>query len=154
MLGSLHALPFLVGMAALLGLLPVLHSHGLEPQYMMATPPSQIYPKVVHGAVEEEITSSPPISQDSHPGTKHPTNNSFPGHGKKRKIFPVLDFNYNHVRKPFEIALWILLACLMKLGFSEMVLGLLDILKPGVQRTMSVWKRYAWQRVYGFEMFP
>nr|XP_056703644.1 sodium/hydrogen exchanger 1 [Euleptes europaea] len=117
MLGSLRALPFLVGMAALLGFLPVLHSHGLEPQHMMATPPSQIYPKIVHGALMEEITSSPPASPDLHPGTKHPANNSIAGHDKKRKSFPVLDVDYKHVRKPFEIALWILLACLMKLGF-------------------------------------
>ncbi|KAM6899609.1 sodium/hydrogen exchanger 1b [Xenentodon cancila] len=34
-----------------------------------------------------------------------------------RKAFPVLDFNYKHVKKPFEISLWILLALLMKLGF-------------------------------------
>lgn len=33
-----------------------------------------------------------------------------------RKAFPVLSFNYDHVRKPFEISLWILLALLMKLG--------------------------------------
>uniref|UniRef100_A0AAQ4R1B8 Sodium/hydrogen exchanger n=1 Tax=Gasterosteus aculeatus aculeatus TaxID=481459 RepID=A0AAQ4R1B8_GASAC len=32
-------------------------------------------------------------------------------------VFPVLALNYDHVRKPFEIALWILLALLMKLGF-------------------------------------
>ncbi|XP_062266121.1 Na(+)/H(+) exchanger beta-like [Platichthys flesus] len=34
-----------------------------------------------------------------------------------KKAFPVLSFNYEHVRKPFEISLWILLALLMKLGF-------------------------------------
>ncbi|XP_030267534.1 sodium/hydrogen exchanger 1b [Sparus aurata] len=34
-----------------------------------------------------------------------------------KKAFPVLSFNYDHVRKPFEISLWILLALLMKLGF-------------------------------------
>ncbi|XP_037119767.1 LOW QUALITY PROTEIN: Na(+)/H(+) exchanger beta-like [Syngnathus acus] len=34
-----------------------------------------------------------------------------------RKAFPVLSFNYEHVRKPLEISLWILLALLMKLGF-------------------------------------
>ncbi|XP_077363430.1 sodium/hydrogen exchanger 1b [Festucalex cinctus] len=34
-----------------------------------------------------------------------------------RKAFPVLSFNYEGVRKPFEISLWILLALLMKLGF-------------------------------------
>lgn len=33
-----------------------------------------------------------------------------------KKAFPVLSFNYDHVRKPFEISLWILLALLMKLG--------------------------------------
>lgn len=33
-----------------------------------------------------------------------------------RKAFPVLSFNYEYVRKPFEISLWILLALLMKLG--------------------------------------
>lgn len=35
----------------------------------------------------------------------------------KKKAFPVLDLNYEHVRSPFEIALWVLLASLMKLGF-------------------------------------
>ncbi|XP_029298776.1 sodium/hydrogen exchanger 1b [Cottoperca gobio] len=34
-----------------------------------------------------------------------------------KKAFPVLSFNYDYVRKPFEISLWILLALLMKLGF-------------------------------------
>ncbi|XP_057684352.1 sodium/hydrogen exchanger 1b [Corythoichthys intestinalis] len=37
--------------------------------------------------------------------------------GNTTKAFPVLSFNYEHVRKPFEISLWILLALLMKLGF-------------------------------------
>uniref|UniRef100_A0A3Q4HG61 Solute carrier family 9 member A1b n=1 Tax=Neolamprologus brichardi TaxID=32507 RepID=A0A3Q4HG61_NEOBR len=32
------------------------------------------------------------------------------------KTFPVLSFNYEHVRTPFEISLWILLALFMKLG--------------------------------------
>ncbi|XP_018416665.1 PREDICTED: sodium/hydrogen exchanger 1 [Nanorana parkeri] len=36
---------------------------------------------------------------------------------KPRKLFPVLDLDYHHIRYPFEISLWILLACLMKLGF-------------------------------------
>ena len=36
-----------------------------------------------------------------------------------KKPFPVLDFNYEHVKKPFEISLWILLALLMKLGESR-----------------------------------
>ncbi|KAI3358808.1 hypothetical protein L3Q82_015209 [Scortum barcoo] len=34
-----------------------------------------------------------------------------------KKAFPVLSFNYDYVREPFEISLWILLALLMKLGF-------------------------------------
>ncbi|KAK6474507.1 sodium/hydrogen exchanger 1-like [Huso huso] len=37
--------------------------------------------------------------------------------GTQKKSFPVLSFDYLHVRLPFEIALWILLASLMKLGF-------------------------------------
>lgn len=43
----------------------------------------------------------------------HPQTNST----AHKKAFPVLAFNYEHVRKPFEISLWILLALLMKLGF-------------------------------------
>lgn len=38
--------------------------------------------------------------------TSHPT----------KKAFPVLSVNYDYVRMPFEISLWILLASLMKLG--------------------------------------
>ncbi|KAM4630571.1 sodium/hydrogen exchanger 1b [Polymixia lowei] len=55
-------------------------------------------------------TSGDPIppTEDSH----HETN--FTNH---KKAFPVLSFNYEHVRTPFEISLWILLALLMKLGF-------------------------------------
>ncbi|KAL1258611.1 hypothetical protein QQF64_009188, partial [Cirrhinus molitorella] len=34
-----------------------------------------------------------------------------------KKPFPVLSFDYDHVRTPFEISLWVLLASLMKLGF-------------------------------------
>ncbi|XP_076157727.1 Na(+)/H(+) exchanger beta-like [Alosa pseudoharengus] len=34
-----------------------------------------------------------------------------------KKAFPVLSINYDYVRMPFEISLWILLASLMKLGF-------------------------------------
>ena len=46
-------------------------------------------------------------------GTHDPTNVTH------KKGFPVLLFNYDHVRTPFEISLWILLALLMKLGESE-----------------------------------
>lgn len=33
-----------------------------------------------------------------------------------KKLFPVLSLDYENVRTPFEIALWVLLASLMKLG--------------------------------------
>lgn len=36
----------------------------------------------------------------------------------EHKVFPVLSLNYEYVRKPFEISIWILLALLMKLGES------------------------------------
>ncbi|XP_048881089.1 sodium/hydrogen exchanger 1 isoform X1 [Brienomyrus brachyistius] len=41
------------------------------------------------------------------------------GHGgnKTKKNFPVLTFDFAHVKIPFEISLWVLLASLMKLGF-------------------------------------
>ncbi|KAL6109718.1 slc9a1 [Pungitius sinensis] len=34
-----------------------------------------------------------------------------------KKAFPVLSLEYHHIHVPFEIALWVLLASLMKLGF-------------------------------------
>ncbi|MCJ8735551.1 hypothetical protein PDJAM_G00248290 [Pangasius djambal] len=37
--------------------------------------------------------------------------------GESARTFPVLTVNYDRVRKPFEVCLWILLASLMKLGF-------------------------------------
>lgn len=36
--------------------------------------------------------------------------------GESARTFPVLTVNYERVRKPFEVCLWILLASLMKLG--------------------------------------
>lgn len=45
------------------------------------------------------------------------TNDSHTEHKEKKKAFPVLDLNYDHVQAPFEISLWVLLASLMKLGF-------------------------------------
>lgn len=38
------------------------------------------------------------------------------GHNETKKPFPVLSLEYENVRTPFEIALWVLLASLMKLG--------------------------------------
>nr|XP_033810497.1 sodium/hydrogen exchanger 1 isoform X1 [Geotrypetes seraphini] len=55
-----------------------------------------------------------------HPvGAGHdPSGNQSSGkHPKERKAFPVLSLDYSHVQVPFEISLWILLACLMKIGF-------------------------------------
>lgn len=45
-------------------------------------------------------------------------NHNMPGkpHNETKKAFPVLSLDYNNVRAPFEIALWVLLASLMKLG--------------------------------------
>ncbi|XP_018101925.1 sodium/hydrogen exchanger 1 isoform X2 [Xenopus laevis] len=58
---------------------------------------------------------------DSPEDTRHElydrTNHSHGGHHGKKKAFPVLDLDYTRIRMPFEIALWILLASLMKLGF-------------------------------------
>ncbi|XP_010736458.1 sodium/hydrogen exchanger 1 isoform X2 [Larimichthys crocea] len=34
-----------------------------------------------------------------------------------KKAFPVLSLDYNHIKAPFEVSLWVLLASLMKLGF-------------------------------------
>lgn len=45
--------------------------------------------------------------QDSHQQTNSTSH---------KKAFPVLSVNYDYVRKPFEISLWILLGLLMKLG--------------------------------------
>lgn len=64
-----------------------------------------------HGVVsrDNETLSSP--SGETQEDPHHQTNST-----AHKKAFPVLSFNYDHVRKPFEISLWILLALLMKLG--------------------------------------
>lgn len=104
---SFRALPFLFGAAALLGLLPVLRSSGSDTPMEITAQPS---------LVTEGITASPPVPAESPPDTGHPKNVSTNGHGKHRKLFPVLALQYEAVHVPFEITLWILLACLMKLG--------------------------------------
>lgn len=61
----------------------------------------------------------PPHSEHEYHGVTlgpHGATHNTTGHGR-RKLFPVLDMDYGYIREPFEIALWILLACLMKLGF-------------------------------------
>ncbi|XP_026558311.1 sodium/hydrogen exchanger 1 [Pseudonaja textilis] len=105
---SFRALPFLFGAAALLGLLPVLQSSGSDTPMEITRQPS---------LVTEGITASPPVPAERPPDAGHPKNVSTSEHGKHRKVFPVLDLQYKEVHLPFEITLWILLACLMKLGF-------------------------------------
>ncbi len=62
---------------------------------------------VVSGNNETRRNPARATEEDPH----HQTNST-----AHKKAFPVLSFNYDHVRKPFEISLWILLALLMKLG--------------------------------------
>lgn len=62
------------------------------------------------------------VANDTTPGDResslhNPSNSSTP----HKKAFPVLSFNYDDVRKPFEISLWILLALLMKLGECDVI---------------------------------
>ncbi|XP_070620758.1 sodium/hydrogen exchanger 1 [Erythrolamprus reginae] len=104
---SMRALPLLFATAfALLGLAPVLR--GSEA-------PAGITPQQP-GLVTEGITASPAVPAQKSPETAK-NSSAADGHGKPRKVFPVLTLEYDKVRVPFEIALWILLACLMKLGF-------------------------------------
>lgn len=35
---------------------------------------------------------------------------------RTKKVFPVLSFEYDHIKTPFEVSLWVLFASLMKLG--------------------------------------
>ncbi|XP_026156044.1 Na(+)/H(+) exchanger beta-like [Mastacembelus armatus] len=56
----------------------------------------------------DETGRNPSRTQEDHHQTSSTTH---------EKAFPVLSFNYSHVKQPFEISLWILLALLMKLGF-------------------------------------
>ncbi|CAM4696701.1 unnamed protein product [Leuciscus chuanchicus] len=67
--------------------------------------------------------ASSPDTNTNH-GMSEPGHHGLPKHGGEgnhtsnvKKIFPVLSFDYDHVRVPFEISLWVLLASLMKLGF-------------------------------------
>uniref|UniRef100_A0A8C9UUE9 Sodium/hydrogen exchanger n=1 Tax=Spermophilus dauricus TaxID=99837 RepID=A0A8C9UUE9_SPEDA len=102
---SLRIFPSLLVAVALVGLLPVLRSHastigGSEPPQERSI---------------GDVTTAPP--EPPHPESR-PVNHSVTEHGiKPRKAFPVLGIDYPHVRTPFEISLWILLACLMKIGF-------------------------------------
>lgn len=35
---------------------------------------------------------------------------------RTKKAFPVLSFEYEHIKTPFEVSIWVLFASLMKLG--------------------------------------
>ncbi|XP_068188709.1 Na(+)/H(+) exchanger beta-like [Antennarius striatus] len=61
-------------------------------------------------AENNETWTDPAVEPDGDPHHHHNST-------AHKKAFPVLSFNFEHVRKPFEISLWILLALLMKLGF-------------------------------------
>ncbi|KAJ3608794.1 hypothetical protein NHX12_023324 [Muraenolepis orangiensis] len=67
----------------------------------------------VVSAGQDARASDAPPGDHPHPGDGP----HHPGNVTHKKAFPVLSFNYDHVRTPFEISLWILLALLMKLGF-------------------------------------
>lgn len=105
--------PSLLVMVALVGLLPVLRSHGLQPSPAAGTVRGSEPPR--ERSIGDVTTA--PSETLQHPDDRNLTNLHIE-HGVKtlRKAFPVLDIDYLHVRTPFEISLWILLACLMKIG--------------------------------------
>ncbi|XP_015739103.1 sodium/hydrogen exchanger 1 [Coturnix japonica] len=110
---ALRALPW----ALLLLLGPLLPGQGLQANASHGPEPTEEQPWVKAGG----ITAAPPATaQEVHPLNRQHHNHSAEGHPKTRKAFPVLSIDYSHVRIPFEIALWILLACLMKMGFHVM----------------------------------
>ncbi|XP_057258442.1 sodium/hydrogen exchanger 1 isoform X2 [Pezoporus wallicus] len=106
---ALRALPW-----ALLLLGPLLPGQGLQAN----SEPPQRHPAPLPAGESGGFTTAPPGSaQEIMPLHRQPANASAEEHAKPRKAFPVLGIDYTHVRIPFEISLWILLACLMKLGF-------------------------------------
>lgn len=105
--------PSLLVVFALVGLLPVLRSHGLQLNPTASTIRGSEPPR--ERSIGDVTTA--PSEPLHHPDDRNLTNLHIE-HGAKpvRKAFPVLDIDYLHVRTPFEISLWILLACLMKIG--------------------------------------
>ncbi|XP_053754738.1 sodium/hydrogen exchanger 1 isoform X1 [Panthera pardus] len=103
--------PSLLMVVALVGLLPVLRSHGLQPSPTASTIRGSEPPR--ERSIGDVTTAPPEIPPESRPVNHSVTEHSM----KTRKAFPVLGIDYTHVRTPFEISLWILLACLMKIGF-------------------------------------
>lgn len=109
-----RSFPSLLVMVALVGLLPVLSPSA-------STIPGSEPPRERSIG---DVTTAPP--ETPHHPVSHPVNHSVEHGSKHRKAFPVLGIDYPHVRTPFEISLWILLACLMKIGKC----GLLDAAVP------------------------
>lgn len=110
-----RAFSSLLVVVALLGLLPVLRSHGLQHSPTASTIRGSEPPR--ERSIGDVTTAPPDFTPES-----HPVNHSIAEHSPKaRKPFPVLGIDYPHVRTPFEIALWILLACLMKIGKSSLL---------------------------------
>lgn len=107
--------PSLLVVVALVGLLPVLRSHGLQPSPTASTIRGSEPPR--ERSVGDVTTAPPEITPESRPVNHSVTEHSM----KTRKAFPVLGIDYTHVRTPFEISLWILLACLMKIGKSSLL---------------------------------
>ncbi|XP_034358091.1 sodium/hydrogen exchanger 1 [Arvicanthis niloticus] len=106
--------PSLLVVIALVGLLPVLRSHGLQHSPTASTIRGSEPPR--ERSIGDVTTA--PSEPLHHPDDRNLTNLIIEHGGKPfRKAFPVLDIDYLHVRTPFEISLWILLACLMKIGF-------------------------------------
>ncbi|XP_059364540.1 sodium/hydrogen exchanger 1-like [Carassius carassius] len=57
------------------------------------------------------------IAKNSHGTAKNENGTAKNANGTAKKSFPVLSLDYENVRLPFEISLWVLMASLMKLGF-------------------------------------
>lgn len=105
----------LLVVVALVGLLPVLRSHGLQHSPTASTIRGSEPPR--ERSIGDVTTAPPDFTPES-----HPVNHSITEHSPKtRKPFPVLGIDYPHVQTPFEISLWILLACLMKIGKSGLL---------------------------------
>uniref|UniRef100_A0A7N6AYI4 Sodium/hydrogen exchanger n=1 Tax=Anabas testudineus TaxID=64144 RepID=A0A7N6AYI4_ANATE len=61
--------------------------------------------------------SSPDTSHQDPQSGDHNSGDESHHRNESKKVFPVLSVDYKHVKVPFEISLWVLLASLMKLGF-------------------------------------
>ncbi|XP_050843740.1 sodium/hydrogen exchanger 1-like, partial [Serinus canaria] len=138
---ALRALPW-----ALLLLGPLLPGQVLQANPMLT---SEGQPAPLPGGEVPGFTAAPPAApEEIHPLKEQPANGSGEGHAKHRKAFPVIGIDYTHVRIPFEISLWILLACLMKLAGSipaelAQTCDVMEpaVLSPAVQRLSWPWSQ-------------